>query len=83
MNVDTIKCEDCGHRSPATTSTCVACGAALSDPSDSVDTLDPRDIEAVEDDLVARASVPNLAALFGQAKKAGLIKPVQDYGNPA
>lgn len=83
MSVPVKKCEGCGHRNLITSTTCSACGEALSVPTDSVDTLDQRDIETVEDELVAQASIPNLAALFGQAKKAGLIKPVQDYGNPA
>lgn len=35
------------------------------------------------DQLVSRASVPNLASLFRAGKKAGLIKPVQDYAGSA
>lgn len=32
------------------------------------------------DSMVEAASVPNLAALFQQAKDAGHIKAVQEYG---
>lgn len=33
------------------------------------------------DDMVRRASVPNLASLFKRAKDAGLIKPGKEYGD--
>jgi hypothetical protein len=38
-------------------------------------------VDATFDLLIERASVPNLAALFGQAKERGLIKPGKEYGS--
>ena len=35
------------------------------------------------DDLVQRASTPNLATLFKRGKEAGLIKPTTGYGEGA
>lgn len=32
------------------------------------------------DDMVRRASVPNLASLFKRGKESGLIKPSSEYG---
>lgn len=61
---------------------CPACGwrdldvIQLDEPivSDPADTLDS---------LVQQASIPNLASLFKQGKKAGLIQPGQEYSNIA
>lgn len=39
------------------------------------------DDEDIMDQLVQRASTPNLASLFQRGKAAGLIKPGKDYGN--
>lgn len=36
--------------------------------------------DTVEDELVAQASVPNLASLFKDAQDQGLIKPGFEYG---
>ena len=44
-------------------------------------TVDPA--EDALDQLVERASVPNLASLFQAGKEAGLIKPVTAYGEGA
>lgn len=41
------------------------------------------DPDARLDELVESASVPNLAALFQQGKKAGLLKPTTGYGENA
>ena len=35
------------------------------------------------DELVQRASTPNLATLFRRGKEAGLIKPTTGYGEGA
>ena len=72
------KCRDC-HRlnTDANAEVCPSCGGNLgdytpvSDVSDSIETL------------VEQASVPNLAALFGAAKKAGHIKAAYSYGGPS
>lgn len=32
------------------------------------------------DEMVRKASTPNLATLFQRGKQKGLIKPVKDYG---
>lgn len=39
------------------------------------------DDEDTMDQMVQRASVPNLASLFKAGKDAGLIKPGKEYGN--
>jgi hypothetical protein len=50
--------------------------------SDTPKTTDPLSVDdASLDSLVEKASVPNLAALFGQAKKQGLIQAQQEYGH--
>lgn len=36
-----------------------------------------------EDEMVERASVPNLASLFKAGKKKGLLKPTTVYGESA
>lgn len=36
--------------------------------------------DELEEQLVAAASMPNLATLFGQAQDQGLIKPGFEYG---
>ena len=41
------------------------------------------DDEDTMDQLVQRASVPNLASLFKRGKEAGLIKPNTHYGETA
>lgn len=72
------KCRDC-HRlnTDESAEVCPSCGGNLgsftvvSDPSDSIEAL------------VVQASVPNLAALFGAAKKAGHIKAAYSYGGPS
>jgi hypothetical protein len=35
------------------------------------------------DNLIQRASVPNLATLFKRGQQAGLLKPGKDYGDTA
>ena len=35
------------------------------------------------DEMVRRASTPNLASLFQRGKDAGLIKPTSNYGETA
>ena len=37
----------------------------------------------VSDEMMERASVPNLASLFQRGKEAGLIKPGKEYGSSA
>lgn len=37
--------------------------------------------EADLDQMVAAASVPNLASLYRKGKKKGLLKPQQEYGS--
>jgi anaerobic ribonucleoside-triphosphate reductase len=39
-----------------------------------------QNLSAVEDRMVARASVPNLAALYRQGRDQGKIKPTPNYG---
>lgn len=62
-----VNCHKCGARvKPNASDACPLCSAPLSVP----------------DDMIEAASVPNLASLFKQAKKAGHIKPGFQYGNP-
>jgi hypothetical protein len=71
-----VKCDECGHENVELGAACEVCKAPLPEPrpvSDVSDTLD---------ELVAQASVPNLAALFGAAKKQGIIKAAYSYGGP-
>lgn len=42
-----------------------------------------QDLSAIEDRMVAAASVRSLADLYKAGKKRGLIKPTQEYGNTA
>lgn len=50
---------------------CPECGHVLSEVDDTMD------------QMIAAASIPNLASLFKQGKKRGLIQPVHDYGHTA
>jgi len=67
-----MTCPNCSEQSSDTT-VCTACGTPMSVVTDS--------LSAHEEQLVAAASVPNLAALFGAAKSAGLIQAQQEYGH--
>jgi hypothetical protein len=58
------------------TETITANGGKVSDIGTKVD-------EADMDQMVQRASVPNLASLFKRGKEAGLIKPGTEYGHTA
>lgn len=52
---------------------CKTCteGGIVSDPDDTMD------------QMIQRASVPNLATLFQRGKDAGLLKPTTNYGENA
>jgi uncharacterized membrane protein YvbJ len=63
-----MKCPNCGGIS-TDDKVCTECGTSMSVVTDSLD------------ELVEKASVPNLAALFGAAKKQGLIQAQQEYGH--
>lgn len=63
-------CSNCGWHNDIEATTCPECGRPLSVADDTLEAL------------VSQASVPNLALLFKQAKKAGHLKPVSDYGQP-
>jgi len=65
-----VKCPNCEHETDD--AVCPECGTTIVSVVD--DTMDS---------LVESASVPNLAALFKQGKKRGLIKAQQDYGQTA
>jgi predicted nucleic acid-binding Zn-ribbon protein len=71
------KCIDCGRlNTDESAEVCPSCGGRLNS-TDPVSVADDR-----LDELVQQASKPNLAALFGQAKKAGHIKAAYSYGGP-
>lgn len=65
-----MRCAECSHVNLQVNPTdCAKCGSPLSVVTDSLDAL------------VAAASVPNLAAMFGAAKSAGLIQAQHEYGH--
>jgi hypothetical protein len=71
-----MKCEECGYQNTEISAACEVCKHPLPEVtpvSEVSDTLD---------ELVRQASVPNLASLFGQAKKQGIIKAAYSYGGP-
>lgn len=53
-------------------------GGNVSDPGTK---MEPVTDEANLDELVQRASVPNLASLFKKGKERGLIKAQQEYAH--
>lgn len=61
------ECPNCKHMTDE--DVCPECGHQIVSVAD--DTMDS---------LVEAASIPNLAALFRQGKKRGLITPMKDYG---
>lgn len=63
-----MTCPNCSKQSTDTV-VCSECRTPMSVAEDSLDSL------------VQKASVPNLAALFGAAKSAGLIVAQQEYGH--
>jgi hypothetical protein len=58
-------------------------GRTTSKGQTSVEDAPKMDNEDTLDQMVARASVPNLASLFQRGKEAGLIKPTTGYGEGA
>lgn len=74
-----MKCRECGEAIDMEESvTCSNCGF---DNSDGTQTeADKMSVaEDKMDAMVQAASVPNLAALFKNAKDKGLIQPAQEY----
>ena len=71
-----MKCEECGHENVELGSACEVCKAPLPDVKPLSEVSDSID------ELVQQASVPNLAAMFGAAKKQGIIKAAYSYGGP-
>lgn len=65
-----MKCPNCEFETDD--HVCPECGTTIvSDVDDKIDAL------------VEGASIPNLASLFKQGKKRGLIKPAREYGQTA
>lgn len=64
------ECPNCKHESNE--DVCPECGHQIVSVVD--DTMDQ---------LIEAASIPNLASLFRQGKKRGLITPMKDYGHTA
>lgn len=67
-----MKCSNCGEKIDLKSSvTCTHCGfdhtAEMSESEDRVE------------EMIEKASVPNLASLFKQGKARGLIKPTEEY----
>lgn len=71
-----MKCDECGHENVELGAACELCKASLPDTSPVSEVSDTLD------ELVQQASVPNLAAIFGAAKKQGIIKAAYSYGGP-
>lgn len=74
-----MKCRECGEPLDITAGGhCENCGFDNSDGS----LTEAEKVSVAEDKMdamVKAASVPNLAALFKNAKKKGLIQPTQEY----
>lgn len=65
---------------------CPTCGGAVSGAPDTVTAAQiekDQYTEAELDEMVRRASVPNLADLFKKAKAAGIITAGKEYGDSA
>jgi hypothetical protein len=68
-----MKCQNCkADLDPSMSVTCVECG------HDNTEFLSVG-TDKVDDDMIARASIPNLASLYKAGKAQGNIKPQQDY----
>lgn len=65
-----MKCPNCDHETDE--KVCENCGTTI-----------VSDVDETMDAMVQQASIPNLASLFKAGKKAGLIKPVAEYGQTA
>lgn len=83
MSTDLPLCDLCGNRH-ALGGRCPAIDSEVSVPADRIDEHYKDQIPERElDEMVTRASVPNLAALFKKAKEAGVIQPAKEYGDGA
>lgn len=71
------RCELCGDRH----SSDYRCNMGV--VSDPPTTIKDQFTDSQLDELVHRASVPNLATLFKKAKDAGIFKPGKEYGDSA